>query len=177
MTPFLADLRALALQAASLVGAGAVLGLVVNASSSHGLPLGTPVHPAASATSCGDPSAPPVRVMPLAEALAACGACSAGFVDARGPVAFEHGHIPGAVHLPPESEPEWAPAVEALRRFTTVVVYGDAANCGLDDGLVAKLRSAGFVDVRTLDASWEQWFAAGGPAQSGACDVCGGGAP
>ena len=51
MTPLAAALRPLVLQAASLVGAGAVLGLVVNASSSHGLALGTPVHAAASATS------------------------------------------------------------------------------------------------------------------------------
>lgn len=157
----------------ALGAAGGLVGAVLNAASAHGIDPRTPVYPAAAVVACGDPGTT-ARVMPLSEALSACAACSAGFVDARGAAAFGHGHIPGAVHLPPEGGPDWDAALEALRRFDTVVVYGDTANCGLDDGVVSRLRAAGFADVRTLDASWEQWFAAGGPAQSGSCEQCGG---
>lgn len=163
-------------QSAVLCAAGAVIGVGFNAASSHGVSLSVPVYPAsASATICTDPAAAPAPrehpKVPLEEALAACTACSAGFVDARGEVAFAHGHVPGAVHLPPdgvEAEAILAP----LRAFDTVIVYDDDARCALAQGVADRLVAAGFQDVRILDGNWTEWNEAEGPAQAGACAAC-----
>lgn len=167
----------LLVQSLALVLAGTLLGAALNAASPRPLPALEPVHPASAsaAAACTDPDGParaPAPRMPLAEALAACGACTAGFVDARSAAVYARGHVPGAVHLPPVGDPAEAAAYEALRRFTTVVVYGDEASCDLPGGTVDRLRAGGFHDVRQLDGSWERWQDAGGPAQSGACESC-----
>lgn len=166
-------LARLVAQSLAICVVGALIGLALNASSAHGVSLATPVYPAAaSATVCTDPAgAPPPRehpFIPLEEAMA-CQDCNAGFVDARGRVAFAYGHVPGAFHLPPE---EVDRALEPLRAFDLLIVYDDDARCALAQGVADRLVAAGFKDVRLLEGSWTAWEAARGPAQTGACATC-----
>src|SRR4051812_18443358 len=93
-------------QTAAIVVAGACVGVLLNLTSPRPAPHGVAVHPAsASATAvCSAPEAahPKYRTMSQSEAIQACVACTVAFVDARGGAAFAQGHIPGALHLPPE---------------------------------------------------------------------------
>lgn len=167
-------LARLVAQTLALCVVGALIGVALNASSARGVSLSTPVYPAsASATVCTDPAgAPPPRAHPfisIEEALASCDDCNAGFVDARGRVAFAQGHVPGAFHLPPE---EVDRTLEPLRAFDTLIVYDDDARCALAQGVADRLVAAGFEDVRLLEGSWTAWEAARGPAQAGACQAC-----
>lgn len=155
---------------------GGAVGLAVNAASPHPVRLSESVHPASAsaAATCTMPAAPVVHpLMPLEQALAACAACSAGFVDARGAADFEAGHIPGAVHLPPENDEKGDEALAPLRAFDTIVVYDADAGCELAQGVADRLVAKGFRDVRLLEGSWTAWEAARGPAQAGACESCG----
>lgn len=160
-----------------LCAVGSVVGLAINATSTHGVALGTPVYPSsASATVCADPTAAPVPVdhprIALDDAISRCEACSAGFVDARGAVAFAHGHITNAFHLPPEKHENVDALFEKLRGFSTLIVYDDDARCALAQGVADRLVVAGFTDVRVLDGNWSAWEAARGPAQAGVCETC-----
>ncbi len=168
------------LQVLFIVPVGAILGLVLNATSGRPAALNQPVYPAASSgiSVCG--SSPQAqhqahghRFMPLTEALTACAQCTVGFVDARGAAAFASGHIPGAVHLPPAGHSEEGKTLEQLGRFQTLVVYDEGGSCGLAQGVADRLEALGFKDVRLLKG-WRDWEVAGGPAQSGACEACDG---
>lgn len=173
------------LQVVLIFGGGAVLGLGLNATS--GVAGGRParlLQPVYAVAASGDSvcgGSPEARhdkhghvVMPQKEAVLACGACSVGFVDARGAAAFAEGHIIDAVHLPPAGHPNEAAELSRLRRFSTVVVYDSGGGCGLAEGVADRLGAAGFRDVRLLEGSWADWMSAGGPAQSGACQACSG---
>ncbi|MSP61329.1 MAG: rhodanese-like domain-containing protein [Myxococcales bacterium] len=162
-----------------IVLAGSVLGLGLNVASRHPIPLGEAVYATSSSGTAvctgpggaaGGHEAHPL--MAQGDAVAACTACSAGFVDARGAAAFASGHIPAAVHLPPHGHSDERLALETLRKFATVVVYDSGIGCRLADGVADRLRAEGFQDVRILDGSWRAWMATGGPAESGACMAC-----
>jgi rhodanese-related sulfurtransferase len=170
----------LLLQMAAISICGAALGLVLNfAVSAHPARLFAPVHAAAESgiSLCsGSPEAHHEkhghRIMPQKEAVAACSACTVGFVDARGAAAFAEGHIPLAVHLLPAGHPDEASELQRLRALATVVVYDSGGGCGLAEGVADRLEQAGFKDVRMLEGSWTDWMSAGGPAASGACQAC-----
>jgi len=166
-------------QMAAICAGGALLGLLLNSASGRPARLLHPVYAASDSGSavCGaSPEAHHERhghqVMPQSEAVAACGACSAGFVDARGAAAFAEGHIPGAIHLPPAGHPDEQAELAKLRAFPTVVIYDSGGGCGLAQGVADRLSAAGLKDVRLLEGSWTDWMTAGGPALSGACDAC-----
>lgn len=165
-------------QAAAICALGAGLGLGANSLSHRPVRLGQPVF-AASASGHAACSAPegtqapqPVARIGQADARNACQACSAAFVDARSENAFAAGHIPGALHLPPVGHEDEAAVLTRLRGQKTVVVYDDDVGCKLAEGVAERLRHSGLADVRVLEGSWGQWEASGGPAQSGACEIC-----
>jgi rhodanese-related sulfurtransferase len=169
----------LLVQMAAIALGGAALGLVLNMASGRPARLFVPVHAAAESGISLCSAAPEAqhgkhghRVMPQMEAVAACGACTVGFVDARGAAAFAEGHIPLAVHLLPAGHPDEAAEMQRLRAWSTVVVYDSGGGCGLAEGVADRLERAGFKDVRLLEGSWTDWNAAGGPAASGACQAC-----
>lgn len=90
------------------------------------------------------------------------------FVDARSPLAFMMGHIPGALNVPAGSE---AVALEmyfkGLSSDTMIIVYdGDAeGNVGAD--VVDALKAAGFKNVLLFPNGWLQWQAKGLPIEIG----------
>jgi len=171
-------MRSLA-QVAAICFCGAALGLVLNWASARPANLLRAVFPASS-SGVGVCSASPEaqhethghKVMPQAEAVAACNSCSVAFVDARGAAAYAQGHIVGAIHLPPAGHPNESHLMEKLRSYATVVVYDSGGGCGLAEGVADRLAVEKFKDVRILEGSWSAWQAVGGPALSGACQAC-----
>ena len=172
-------------QMALLAAAGSVLGLAANAISPHGIPLGQPVLSAAESGggACAMPaSATPTTSAPppwkaarigVEEAKGLCDACIAGFVDARGPHEFAHGHIANAVHLPPAGHPDETAVIAQLRTYPLVVVYDGDYSCAVADDVAVRLRRAGLTDVRVLQGAWPAWVAGQGPSAAGICGVCG----
>ena len=164
-------------QALLVVAVGTALGAGVNAVSRHPTTLLAPVYPtsASGPAACGSsPGAAAARVGTItqADAVVACGACTAAFVDARGAEDYAHGHLPGALHLPPVGHDQELSVVEPLRAYDTVVVYDEGAGCALARGVAERLLSMGLHDVRVLEGGWTQWQASGSAAESGACTQC-----
>ena len=167
-------------QVVVLVAGGVAVGLVSNALSPRGVELSRPVLAASASATTGTCHAPVddhPRVhpkLPLVEALQACSACTAVFVDARGEAAFAQGHITQALHLPPEGDGELTEVLAKVRAAPMVIVYDDdAGGCRLAQGVADRLAAAGVKNLRILEGSWSAWQAAQGPAQAGACQVCG----
>lgn len=164
------------LRVVAIALAGAGLGLAINPFTPKPARLTVPVYPASAsgAATCSAHAepAPPVRVSQQ-DAKQACEACSAAFVDARGESAFAEGHIPGAFHLPPSGHPDEAALLQKLRGYREVIVYDDDVGCKLAAGVAERLKDDGLQDVRVLDGSWVKWLSSGGPAVSGACEMCG----
>jgi 3-mercaptopyruvate sulfurtransferase SseA len=169
------------IQMSLLAALGIAVGFAANALSPHPALLGHAVLSAAEAGggACSMPSSPdtsaPWRAQRISveEAKGLCIACLAGFVDARGPHEFAHGHIANAVHLPPVGHPDEATAVAQLRTFPLVVVYDGEYSCAVADDVATRLKRAGLADVRVLQGAWPGWVAAQGPAAAGICGVCG----
>ena len=164
-----------------ILAAGLVLGLGANRLSPHPAYLSRAVYPTSSSgpALCGagggdaaETRPEKIAMMKQADAVVACNACTAGFVDARGAAAYAAGHLPGAIHLPPVGHDDERTAIEALRGFSLIVVYDDGAGCKFARGVARRLRDASLADVRVLEGGWVEWQAAGGPAQSGACGAC-----
>jgi len=171
-------------QGLGLTLAGLTAGLGANALSPRPVPLTRPVLAAsasATAGSCHAPVDDHPRVhprLPLAEALQACTACTAVFVDARGEAAFAEGHITQALHLPPEGDADLEAVLAKARAAPMVIVYDDdAGGCRLAQGVADRLAAAGVRNLRILEGSWSAWQAAQGPAQAGSCEVCGHASP
>jgi rhodanese-related sulfurtransferase len=168
------------IQMGLLAAMGSAVGLAANALSPHPAVLGRSVLSAAEAGggSCAMPAsatstpwtAPRISVE---EAKALCTACLAGFVDARGPHEFAHGHIANAVHLPPAGHPDEAAAIAQLRTSPLVVVYDGDYSCAVADDVAIRLKRSGVADVRVLRGAWPAWVAGQGPAAAGICGVCG----
>lgn len=168
----------LVVQTLVLCVAGAALGLGANALSPRTAPLGTPVLPqaeaqpgacAVGATDAAGGFAPVPRIT-VAEAQPLCVSCTAAFVDAREEEEFTHGHVTGAVHLPPGDVPP--KALEHLKKFQTVVVYDGEASGAMAEAVAMGLREMGVKDARVLQGSWPEWNAKAAPATSGPCALC-----
>ncbi len=141
--------------AAAIVAVGAVLGLLVNAVSSAGIPL------------IGKTAAPG-RGIGLAAAREIYRAHGVTFIDARGREAYLTGHITGALSVPLTQR---ARQLDQLRRelprTRTLVVYCDGGACTSASALSAWLVAQGWRDVRVLNPGFPVWAAAGFPIASG----------
>jgi rhodanese-related sulfurtransferase len=85
-------------------------------------------------------------------------------VDARDSVAFDAGHIPGAVSLPLRTLAENAAAFAAKHPKTkTLVTYCGSIGCPLSHVLARQLRSDyGYADVREMPGGYVEWRTAEG---------------
>ena len=90
------------------------------------------------------------------DVVAAHDAVAAGeavLVDTRRLESWDHGHIAGAVHLPPT---EIASRLDTLPRDRTLIVYGWGPWCNGGTSTAHVLLEAG-LDVRELLGGYEYW--------------------
>jgi len=82
-------------------------------------------------------------------------------IDVRPAMEFQHGHLPGAISIPPE---ELAVRIDELPRDRPIVAYCRGPYCLFADEAVALLRQRGFVAHR-LDGGWPEWSVEGRPVE------------
>jgi rhodanese-related sulfurtransferase len=82
------------------------------------------------------------------------------FADARPTIAYEAGHIQGAVHLDPNLFDQWADRlVAAYAPDQPIVAYCEGPRCTLSKELAEKLTWLGFEQVYYMVDGWGQWNA------------------
>ena len=97
---------------------------------------------------------------------------SAVVVEALPASSYEDAHLPGALHLPHDSDD--ATIAEVLPvRAAAVVVYCSNLACPNSGMLGRRLAQLGYTDVRVYEAGKEDWITAGLPTESGAAVVTG----
>lgn len=119
----------------------------------------------------GDPSAPEISSIELKSLLAA----GTGVVfDARPPMEFAMGHIPGARNVAPKAGVPMASYVSDVAAIgrelnqdkgRTIVLYCNGPFCGKSRRLAGELKAAGYKDVRRYQLGMPVWRALGEPAQ------------
>lgn len=91
------------------------------------------------------------------------------FVDARELVAYQEGHIPGAVHLDAEEAEAygngraWQSVLFSLRISPRVIVYCDGPECGASERLAKRLTESGLQNISVLPDGFPGWEEAGYP--------------
>jgi len=81
------------------------------------------------------------------------------FLDARTTEAFEHGHIPGALHLGRASFETDFPRVESqLKPATTLVVYCTSRQCEDSSIVATRLSQLGFTHDLVFEGGWAEWW-------------------
>jgi rhodanese-related sulfurtransferase len=121
--------------------------------------LARSVAPGAAVELCGQKE-PEELGLEEARSLQASGA--ACWVDARDPLWFEQGHIPGARSLPRRHFAEQYAAFAAeVGRDTPLAVYCSDSGCG-DSRIVARaLLRLGYRNVSVFPGGWQEWSEAG----------------
>jgi len=120
-----------------------------------------------------DPAQPLVQWITQVDAEASLGDSSVRFVDARPREGYQSGHITGALHIPPTSEPLNPEVLQTLRDARVVITYCDTMDgCALSTQLASRLADEGLVDIRVLEGGIDYWIAHGFQAESGSCGAC-----
>lgn len=101
-----------------------------------------------------------IDVMDVAENLAAAGFV---LVDTRRRTSWDHGHIPGAVHLPTADIPSRAP--ELIPAGTGVVVYSWGPGCNGSTFAALAFAELGY-PVREMIGGIEYWARNGLPVET-----------
>lgn len=82
------------------------------------------------------------------------------FADARPLIAYEDGHIEGALHLDPYTFDEWADGlITAMAPDQPIITYCEGPHCSLSHELAEKLTWLGFERVYYLVDGWGLWKA------------------
>jgi rhodanese-related sulfurtransferase len=84
------------------------------------------------------------------------------FLDVREPAEFSKGHIPGAVNIP-RGLLEFSITNEVPVKSTRLVVYCKVGGRGALAG--ETLMKMGYKNLVNMKGGWEEWLAAGFPAQ------------
>jgi rhodanese-related sulfurtransferase len=80
------------------------------------------------------------------------------FVDARRTEDFEHGHIPGAINVPPDaSRSDRARRLANRSKAAPLVVYCESAQCPYAGLLARRLSREGFGNVSVFAGGWLAW--------------------
>jgi rhodanese-related sulfurtransferase len=90
------------------------------------------------------------------------------FVDARDPLSFEEGHIPGAVNIyPDEAVLKAAQLKKTVSPDSVIITYCDGPQCPLSKQTAQALQSQGLPAVQVLVNGWSLWLNAGYPVARG----------
>ena len=162
----------LPIRAAALLGAGALLGWVVNAVRPAG------IHPDRFevATTCSAPhNQSAIAVLPPAHAAHLCGAPGVLVADVRSAERFAAGHVAGAIHLPCAASGDvLGRALGAAEGKDTLVVYGEDTSDA--QAVAASLREKlprSDLTISVLAGGFSAWDAEGLACSSGPCPDCG----
>lgn len=89
------------------------------------------------------------------------------FADARSAEAFQKGHIPKAIHLPPAQMETWIDQMlETVAAEQPIVAYCSNRQCHLAQQLMEHLQLAGFEKVFHFEEGIQGWIQAGYPLES-----------
>ena len=94
----------------------------------------------------------------IAELATSVAAGKVTLIDVRPTLEYEHGHLPGALSMPPGALPE---GLDELAPDRPVIAYCRGAYCLFADDAVVVLKARGFEAYR-LDGGWVEWSAAEG---------------
>lgn len=165
-------------RALCLLGAGALLGLLVNGVRPDGVRLATFAPPSVCTmtAAAGDhaPGPAPVEALPPRDAAGLCGDPSTLIADVRPAAEFAQGHVTGAIHLPCTASGQAASAaVELVAGRQTLIVYGAGTDDArrVADELRQRIRRR---DLRIVVVSggFGAWNQAGLACSSGPCVHC-----
>lgn len=165
------------IRALCLLGAGASLGLAVNAIRPDGVRFASFAAPSVcTMTPAGDhpPGPAPVEELAPPDAAGLCGDPATLIADVRPAPDFAQGHVNGAIHLPCTASGEAASAaVELVAGRQTLIVYGDGTDDArrVADELRQRIRRR---DLRIVVVSggFGAWSQAGLACSSGPCAHC-----
>jgi rhodanese-related sulfurtransferase len=79
------------------------------------------------------------------------------FIDARYGDDFIQGHVKGAINIPLQHFDELWPELEYIPRGKPIVTYCDGTGCSSSVELAAKLRTAGYANVKVFYGGWHDW--------------------
>jgi len=166
------------MRAVGLVGAGALLGLLVNGVRPDGVRFASFAAPSAcTVTPAGGDKAPgptPVEALAPRDAAGLCGDAATLIADVRPAADFAEGHVSGAIHLPCTASGQAASAaVELVTGRRTLIVYGagteDAERVAEEMRQRIRRRDLRIVVVTGGFGAWNQ---AGLACSSGPCLDC-----
>lgn len=88
------------------------------------------------------------------------------FLDARDPVSYGAGHLPGAMNIPPGEAERSAEEVKVLAEAgLEPIAYCDGVDCPLSPELARRLQAQGVPLVKVLVNGWSRWRQAGLPTE------------
>jgi len=145
-----------------LIALGLLIGSGFNSFNPKGIPWVGSKEPEATVMYEG------LQTMSLEEAKTLYEAGVALFLDARDYEAFQKGHLPGALNIPPqEAESRISEIKEMADAGMTVVTYCHGIDCSLAANLAHALQAQGLPSVRPLINGWGDWVDAGYPVEGG----------
>jgi len=166
------------MRALGLVGAGALLGLLVNGVRPDGVRFARFAAPSAcTVTAAGGEQAPglaPVETLAPREAAGLCGDAATVIADVRPAADFAEGHVSGAIHLPCTASGQAASAaVDLVAGRRTLIVYGEGTEDArrVAEEMRQRIRRP---DLRivVVTGGFGAWNQAGLACSSGPCATC-----
>lgn len=109
------------------------------------------------------------REVSIAEAWGLYRQGKAVFLDARDEYAYDSAHLPGALHVTPETVKKKAVQLKELAKGSTrtLITYCDGEGCGKAMDLALSLEANGISGVAVLPDGWQGWMDAGYPTEEG----------
>ncbi|UCG13903.1 MAG: hypothetical protein JSU72_05370 [Deltaproteobacteria bacterium] len=157
-------MKRLLLQALGIVIISGIIGIGANVFRADGIPLVERWQEKV----LNEELAAGLPAVSLAQAREAFASGDVLFVDARDPVFFQLGHIPGAVNLPVKDfDLVFSELEERLLSVGMVITYCDGASCEMSVELTEKLLMAGLDRVAVFTGGMQQWRAEGQPVEEG----------
>jgi 3-mercaptopyruvate sulfurtransferase SseA len=158
-------LRSALRQGMLLVTFGVIVGAVFNGLRTDGLPwVGLWSSPSVTVQRLQG-----LKKISLEEAWALYKSGQALFLDARDPGAFQKGHLPGTINIPPEEADVFC---EEVMTFVAsgkhIIAYCDGEDYSLSSELAWALQKYGVPQVMVLINGWSLWLEAGFPVERGA---------
>ena len=112
-------------------------------------------------------TSPGIILITLAEAEGLFAGGQGVFIDARSRKDFSTGHIPAAKNFPFEKAKGKAigEVAAGIPSGKAVVIYCSGKDCPTGFALAVLLRDQGLEEVRVFTGGWDEWIAAGLPAE------------